>query len=379
MTIYDSATVNLTRDLVRHPSVTPDDYGCQDILAERLKLIGFSEQRLRFGDVDNLWARRGDQSPLFVFAGHTDVVPPGPEDRWTYPPFAAEIVDGHLYGRGTADMKGSLAAMVTACERFIKRNPKHTGSIAFLITSDEEGDAVNGTKKVVEWLQQQKQSVDFCVVGEPSSQYVLGDIIRIGRRGSLTGNLRVHGKQGHVAYPERADNPIHRCGPFIHELCNRQWDNGNGDFPPTSFQISNINGGTGVGNVIPGHLDILFNFRFSPELNATNLQHYVEALCYQHGLDFDIEWMLFGNPFYTAQGELVNAVSSAIKDINKVDAVGSTGGGTSDGRFIATTGAQVIELGPINHSIHEIDEHVNLADLDTLSEIYESILVKLLT
>ncbi len=378
MTIYESLTVSLTRDLVRHPSVTPDDYGCQDILAERLAPIGFTEKRLRFGEVDNLWARRGDQPPLFVFAGHTDVVPPGPKDQWTYPPFAANIVGGHLYGRGTADMKGSLAAMVTACERFIKNNPDHTGSIAFLITSDEEGDAVNGTKKVMEWLKQQQQCVDYCVVGEPSSEHVLGDIIRIGRRGSLTGNLRVKGKQGHVAYPERADNPIHRCGPLLQELCLRQWDNGNGDFPPTSFQISNINGGTGAGNVIPSHLDILFNFRFSPEVTSSHLQKSVEELCHRHKLDFDIEWTLFGNPFYTAQGELTNAVTSAIAEVNSVKAVGSTGGGTSDGRFIATSGAQVIELGPINHSIHKIDEHVSLTDLDTLSEIYETILLKLL-
>ncbi len=279
----------------------------------------------------------------------------------------------------SADMKGSLAAMVTACERFVDQHPNHTGSIAFLITSDEEGDAINGTKKVVEWLQEQNQIPDMCIVGEPSSNNILGDTIRIGRRGSLTGNLRVNGKQGHVAYPERADNPVHRCGPLLHELCRRQWDNGNADFPPTSFQVSNINGGTGAGNVIPGHLDMLFNFRFSPESSATELQQAVEKLCHQYELDFDIEWTLFGNPFYTAPGELVNAVTSTIKEINDVETLGSTSGGTSDGRFIATTGAQVIELGPINHSIHNIDEHVNLADLDTLSDIYESILIKLLS
>lgn len=374
----ESATLQLTQDLLARASVTPNDAGCQRLLAQRLAQLGFRAEHLRFGDVDNLWARRGDSEPLFVFAGHTDVVPTGPEQEWTSPPFTPTIEDGLLYGRGAADMKGSIAAMVTACERFVARHPGHTGSIAFLITSDEEGPAVDGTVKVVEWLQQHKQAIRWCLVGEPTSTIKVGDVIKNGRRGSLNGRLVVHGLQGHVAYPQLARNPIHLAAPALNELCAIRWDSGNAHFPPTTFQISNIHGGTGASNVIPGHLSIDFNFRFSTEVTDALLRSQVEALLDKHKLEYELQWSLSGQPFLTPAGELVEATCAAVQQVCGYSTELSTSGGTSDGRFIAPTGAQVVELGPLNASIHQINEHVSVQDLDTLSQIYERILEQLL-
>ncbi len=374
-----SATAALTRELVRRASVTPQDAGCQDVLAQRLGAIGFDVERLAFGEVANLWARRGRGGPLFAFAGHTDVVPAGPEADWSVAPFAATIRDGLLYGRGAADMKGSLAAMVTACERFVARRPDHDGSIAFLVTSDEEGDAVDGTRRVMAHLQARGETIDWCLVGEPSSDAALGDTVKNGRRGSLTGNLRVNGKAGHVAYPHLADNPIHRSAALIDALCSSHWDEGNEDFPPTTFQVSNVAAGTGAGNVIPACADVLFNFRFSPESSAHTLKTRVEELCRRHGLDYRLEWTLFGEPFRTPSGRLLSAVRAAIREVTHREPRLSTAGGTSDGRFIAPGGAQVVELGPVNASIHKIDEHVSLADLEQLSLIYERVLDELLS
>jgi succinyl-diaminopimelate desuccinylase len=374
----ESATLQLTRALIARSSVTPEDAGCQQLLAERLAALGFHSEHLRFGDVANLWAQRGNNAPLFVFAGHTDVVPTGPESDWSSPPFVPTIKDGLLYGRGAADMKGSIAAMVTACERFVAQHPHHTGAIGFLITSDEEGPAVDGTVKVVEWLQQRKQTIRWCLVGEPTSTDKVGDVIKNGRRGSLNGRLVVHGQQGHVAYPQLARNPIHLVAPAMNELCAITWDHGNAHFPPTTFQISNIHGGTGASNVIPGHLTIDFNFRFSTEVTDALLKQRVQALLDKYQLHYDLSWSLSGQPFLTPAGELVEATRQAVQDICGYDAKLSTSGGTSDGRFIAPTGAQVLELGPLNASIHKVDEHVSVADLDLLSRIYERILERLL-
>lgn len=374
----DSATLQLSKQLIARQSITPNDAGCQQLLAERLASLGFAIEPLHFGEVDNLWARRGDREPLFVFAGHTDVVPPGPESHWSSPPFTPTQKDGYLYGRGAADMKGSIAAMVTACERFIAQHPEHTGSIAFLITSDEEGPAVDGTVKVVDWLQNNKQAIRWCLVGEPTSTDKIGDVIKNGRRGSLNGRLVIHGQQGHVAYPHLARNPIHLAAPLLNELCDISWDKGNDHFPPTTFQISNIHGGTGASNVIPGQLIIDFNFRFSTEVTDELLKTRVETLLKQHGLQYDLQWSLSGQPFLTSTGELVEATRHAVQDICGYEASLSTSGGTSDGRFIAPTGAQVLELGPVNASIHKIDEHVSVQDLYTLSQIYERILERLL-
>jgi len=372
-----SATLELTQDLISRPSVTPEDFGCQQLLAERLAAIGFTIEHLRFGDTDNIWARRGTQSPVFAFAGHTDVVPTGPEDKWTFPPFEPTIHDGLLYGRGTADMKGSIAAFITACERFIADNADHDGSIAFLITSDEEGPATGGTVKVIETLEQRNEKIDWCLVGEPSSTNRVGDIVKNGRRGSLNGRLTVKGKQGHIAYPQLAANPIHLLTPALTELCRIEWDQGNDDFPPTSFQVSNLNSGTGVTNVIPGTAELVFNFRYSTEVTHEQLQQRVEVILQQHGFDYDLKWELSGKPFRTASGALVDAAKHAIKAITGYDTELSTSGGTSDGRFIAPTGAQVVELGPLNATIHQINECVSVADLDTLSEIYEALLAQL--
>lgn len=374
-----SATLDLSRALIERPSVTPDDHGCQQLLAERLQAIGFRIEQLRFADVDNLWARRGDATPLFVFAGHTDVVPPGPLDDWDSPPFEPVIREGLLYGRGAADMKSSIAAMVTACERFVADHPDHAGSIAFLITSDEEGPSINGTVKVIEALQARGEQIDCCLVGEPSSKTHTGDTIKNGRRGSLNGILKIRGQQGHVAYPHLADNPIHKAAPALAELSSVEWDQGNEFFPPTTLQISNIRAGSGTENVIPGVLDILFNLRFSTESTAESIKSRVEDILTRHGLDYTLTWKLSGKPFLTPAGELVDAARTAIQAVAGIDTELSTSGGTSDGRFIAPTGAQVLELGPVNATIHQINECVNVAELDTLSAIYEEILKQLLT
>lgn len=373
-----SATVELAQALIARRSVTPDDAGCQALLAERLARAGFVIEPMRFGVVDNLWARRGTAAPLFVFAGHTDVVPPGPLADWHSDPFAPVIRDGCLYGRGAADMKSSIAAMVTACERFLQTHADHRGSIAFLLTSDEEGPSVDGTVKVVEALTARGECIDWYLVGEPSSRAVTGDVIKNGRRGSLNGVLRVHGQQGHVAYPQLADNPIHRAAPALAELATVVWDAGNEHFPPTSFQISNIQAGTGAENVIPGELEVVFNLRFSTESTVESLQSRVTEILSRHGLNYALQWRLSGQPFLTPAGELVEAARSAIRAVTGMDTELSTSGGTSDGRFIAPTGAQVVELGPLNATIHKTNECVTVSELDTLSGIYEKILDLLL-
>lgn len=374
----DSATLDLSLDLLRRASVTPVDANCQQLMASRLEKIGFKIEHMRFGDVDNLWARRGTNGPLFCFAGHTDVVPTGDLNKWSSSPFEPEIRDGKLYGRGSADMKTALAAMVVACERFVAEHPDHQGSIAFLITSDEEGPSINGTVKVIETLEARHEKITWCLVGEPSSTSQLGDIIKNGRRGSLNGILTVIGKQGHVAYPHLADNPVHRSAAPLAELAAEVWDNGNDFFPATSFQISNIKAGTGANNVIPGELEVVFNFRFSTEVTAEQLKERVHAILDKHGLSYKIDWSLSGQPFLTAKGELVAAAQKAILAVQGIETTLSTSGGTSDGRFIAPTGAQVVELGVINATIHQINEHVNVADLEPLSQIYTNILKNLL-
>lgn len=375
-----SPTLDLTRQLMQRPSVTPEDAGCQELMIARLEALGFVAERLRFDDVDNFWAVHGESGPILCFAGHTDVVPTGPEAQWQHPPFEPVVTaDGLLYGRGAADMKGSLAAMVTACERFVATHPDHKGRIAFLITSDEEGVAINGTVRVVEWLQQQREQITWCVVGEPSSSERVGDVIKNGRRGSLGAVLTVKGKQGHVAYPHLAANPIHLAAPALAALTGEEWDQGNAFFPATSLQISNIQAGTGATNVIPGELKVVFNFRFSTEQTDAGLRQRTEAILDAHGLDYELDWQLSGQPFLTDAGELIDAAVAAIREIAGIDTELSTAGGTSDGRFIAPTGSQLVELGPVNATIHKVDECVRAADLDTLSTMYESILKKLLT
>ncbi|VAW99302.1 N-succinyl-L,L-diaminopimelate desuccinylase, partial [hydrothermal vent metagenome] len=376
-----SSTLDLTKQLIAQASVTPDDANCQTIIAERLKAIGFNIENLNYGEVLNLWAvksaTKDKTKPLFVFAGHTDVVPTGPEENWRFPPFTPTIDNGKLYGRGTADMKGSVAAMVTACERFYKNHPSIEGSVGFLITSDEEGPATDGTVKVIEHLNAQKIQIDWCLVGEPSSTNQMGDVVKNGRRGSLGAELKVKGKQGHVAYPHLAKNPIHAFADAMSELTNTQWDNGNDHFPPTTFQISNINSGTGATNVIPADIDVVFNFRFSTETTSKKLQQEVEAILNKYDFEYDLKWILSGQPFLTAEGKLLDAASSAIKKVVGIETKLSTAGGTSDGRFIAPTGAQVLELGPLNATIHQVDEHVDVKELEQLSEVYEQILVEL--
>ncbi len=373
-----SDTLELACDLIRRASITPDDAGCQDLLQQRLGALGFQNESLRFGEVDNLWSRRGSEGPLLVFAGHTDVVPTGPLDSWRSPPFEPTLNQGKLYGRGAADMKSSIAAFVTACERFVAAHPEHKGSIAFLITSDEEGPAVNGTAKVVETLIARGERIDYCIVGEPTSTSSCADTVKNGRRGSLNGFLRVHGEQGHVAYPHLARNPLHAFAPVLQELVATNWDEGNEHFPPTTFQISNIHAGTGATNVIPGDLEVWLNFRFSTEQSAAGLEQHVEAMLKRHGVDYSIEWQRSAEPFLTAGGALVEAAQAAIEEVAGSRPELSTTGGTSDGRFIAPTGAQVIELGPVNATIHKIDEHVGVDELDTLSAVYEGILRRLL-
>lgn len=373
-----SETLDLSCELIRRASVSPADAGCQEILIARLEKLGFSVRKMPFGPVDNFFAIRGNAVPVFCFAGHTDVVPPGPDSDWQSPPYEPEIRDGYLYGRGAGDMKGALAAMITATEAFIEKNPSHPGSIAFLITSDEEGDATHGTRKVVEQLRQEGQVIDWCLIGEPSSLNHFGDTIRIGRRGSLSGSVTIKGIQGHVAYPELADNPIHRFAPAMTELCKRIWDTGNESFPPTSFQISNIRAGAGANNVIPGELVADFNFRFSTESSAAQLQHQVETMLTNHGCDFSINWHLSGIPFLTPWGKLSAGVTSAVQGIVGMRPQTSTGGGTSDGRFISTMGAEVVEFGLCNGTIHKIDECTAVEDLDWLKMIYERTLALML-
>ncbi|MES2909157.1 MAG: succinyl-diaminopimelate desuccinylase [Pseudomonadota bacterium] len=374
-----SPTLQFTLDLIREPSVTPFDADCQTLMIRRLEAIGFRIERLRFGEVDNFWARRGTEAPVLCFAGHTDVVPTGPVEQWKVPPFEPTITDGILTGRGAADMKGSLAAMVVACEQFVAAHPDHQGSIAFLITSDEEGVAVDGTVRVVETLEARNEKITWCLVGEPSSTTLVGDVIKNGRRGSLGGILTVHGRQGHVAYPHLADNPIHRALPALTELAAETWDHGNEFFPATSFQISNINAGTGANNVIPGDLQVVFNFRFSTELTEAILRERTEAVLSRHDLTYTLNWKLSGQPFLTPRGNLVDAAVKAIRSVTGRETELSTSGGTSDGRFIAPTGAQVVELGPVNKTIHQINECVAADDLDTLTDIYTQLLKNLLT
>jgi len=373
-----SETLELAKSLISKASVTPDDKGCQSIIIERLKKIGFEIHPLKFGDVDNFWATRGNGGPLFAFAGHTDVVPAGNEDAWNTKPFEPTIKDGFLYGRGAADMKGGLASMVTATENFVKENPNHNGTIAFLITSDEEGVAINGTVKVMDYLKENNQKIDFCLIGEPSSTNITGDVIKNGRRGSLNGEINVQGQQGHVAYPHLAQNPIHLIAPALSELCKQEWDNGNEYFPATSFQISNVHSGDGVTNVIPGEAKVMFNIRYSTETTKEELKSKVHEILDLHKLDYSVDWFHSGYPFLTPKGELVSACISAVKETKEITPELATSGGTSDGRFIAQEGTQVVELGPVNATIHQVNESVLVQDLEDLSRIYSKVLTKIL-
>lgn len=370
--------IELTKQLVTCPSITPDDAGCQTILGDHLQKLGFTIEQHPFGKVKNIWARYGTGQPLFVFIGHTDVVPTGPVEQWSSPPFQPEIRNGLLYGRGAADMKGSLAAMMDACEKFLAEHPKPKGSIAWLITSDEEGVSIDGTAKVVEVLQKRQEKVNWCLVGEPTCDKEFGDIAKIGRRGSLSGKIIIHGKQGHIAYPHLADNPVHRALPALSELVSTVWDKGNEFFQPTSLQISNIHAGTGAGNVIPGDLEVRFNLRYSPVITGKQIQETIDAIFYRHNLRYSLEWDHSGKPFLTSRGELVEACVKSIQDVTGLKPELSTTGGTSDGRFMAATGCQIVEFGPRNRSIHQIDEHVAVDDLIALGEVYRQILVRLL-
>ena len=373
-----SPTLALTQALIERLSVSPDDGGCQALMIERLEAIGFSVERLPFGPVENFWATRGREGPVFCFAGHTDVVPAGPREEWRHDPFSPVVEDGILYGRGAADMKSGLAAMVTACEAFVRDHPRHRGTVALLITSDEEGPSVDGTRRVVELLERRGQRIDWCLVGEPSSERALGDVIKIGRRGSLSGRLTVHGVQGHVAYPERADNPLHRFAPALAELVACRWDEGNAHFQPTTFQVSNIAAGTGAPNVIPGELQVRFNLRFSTEQTVASLQAAVEAILRRHGVRYSLSWFVSGLPFLTPPGTLSAAAARAVREELALTPRWSTGGGTSDGRFIAPMGAEVIELGVINETIHKVDECVRVEDLERLHGVYRRTLELLL-
>jgi succinyl-diaminopimelate desuccinylase len=374
-----SSTLELTKQLISRKSLTPNDDGCLDIIGARLAPQDFKLEKMRHSEVDNLWARRGDATPLVCFAGHTDVVPTGPVERWDSDPFTPTVRDGMLYGRGTSDMKGSIAAFITATERFVAEHPQHKGSIALLLTSDEEGIAVDGTTRVVEALKARKQGIDYCIVGEPTSVSKTGDTIKNGRRGSLSGTLTVKGVQGHIAYPHLVKNPIHLASPAIAELAATVWDEGNEYFPPTSFQVSNIKGGTGATNVVPGTVEIVFNFRHSTASTVESLKSRFIAILDKHKLEYDLEWEnSSGKPYLTPRGDLVDAVASAIKQVTGLDTELSTSGGTSDGRFIADICPQVIELGPLNATIHKVNECVPVADLDALSEIYYLTLCKLL-
>ncbi|MBC8028132.1 MAG: succinyl-diaminopimelate desuccinylase [Steroidobacteraceae bacterium] len=373
-----SATVDLTLDLISRNSVTPADQGCQEVMTRRLADVGFEIENLRFGLVDNFWATRGKGGPVLCFAGHTDVVPTGPLEEWKSDPFKPAVRDGFLFGRGAADMKSALAAMVTATEDFVKAHPNHQGTIAYLITSDEEGPSVEGTKKVVETLRERGQTIDWCIVGEPSSEKQTGDTIKIGRRGSLSGRLTVHGVQGHIAYPQLAENPVHTFAPALAELSTRTWDKGNEFFQPTSFQISNLNAGTGAPNVIPGELKARFNLRYSPVQTISGLKDIVEGILKKHGVRFTLEWYVSGEPFYTPPGALSVGVTRAIEAETGFKPKFSTGGGTSDGRFIATLGSQVVECGVINATIHKVNESVAVEDIDRLHRIYLNTLKEML-
>jgi succinyl-diaminopimelate desuccinylase len=374
-----SQTLELTQNLIARRSVTPADEGCQEIMKARLAAAGFQIEPLRYGSVENFWAKRGSVGPVFCFAGHTDVVPTGPLEEWRTDPFVPSVRDGVLYGRGAADMKSGLAAMVTAAEEFVATHPAHAGSIAFLITSDEEGPSVDGTKRVVETLAARKERIDWCIVGEPSSETTVGDTIKVGRRGSFSGRLTVHGVQGHVAYPQLAENPVHTFAPALAELASRVWDEGTEHFQPTTFQISNLNAGTGAPNVIPGELKARFNLRYSPVQTQERLKETVEGILRKHGVRYTLEWYVSGEPFYTPPGMLSDAVGSAIQQVTGSRPKLSTGGGTSDGRFIAPLGAQVVELGVVNATIHKINESVRVEEIDTLHRIYFNVLRNLLT
>jgi succinyl-diaminopimelate desuccinylase len=374
-----SNTLELTQELISRQSVSPADGGCQVLMIERLQALGFEVESLRFGPVDNFWAKRGSGGPVFCFAGHTDVVPSGPVDEWHSDPFTPVVKDGVLYGRGAADMKSGLAAMLTASEEFVAKHPNHRGTLAFLITSDEEGPSVDGTRRVVEVLRERQERIDWCLVGEPSSERTLGDTIKIGRRGSLSGRLTVHGVQGHIAYPQSADNPVHALAPALAELTARTWDQGNEHFQPTTFQVSNISAGTGAPNVIPGELRARFNLRFSTVQTVEGLKTQVEEILNRHRVKYTLEWFISGQPFITEAGELSQAVTRAVQEQLNVVPKLSTGGGTSDGRFIAPMGAQVIELGVINESIHKVNESVKVADIDKLHAVYRRTLELLLT
>ncbi|HIG41635.1 MAG: succinyl-diaminopimelate desuccinylase [bacterium] len=370
--------LDLTKQLIQAESISPSDAGCQTLISQQLVEMGFVVEHLPFGEVSNLWACHGEGPPYFVFAGHTDVVPPGPLSDWQTPPFKPTLIGDKLFGRGSADMKGSLAAMLTATRRFLASFPGHSGTLAFLITSDEEADAINGTRKVIEELQSRQIDLNWCLIGEPSSSQRLGDVIRTGRRGSLHANLRIIGIQGHVAYPDEARNPIHKAMPALTELVEEVWDEGNEYFPPTSMQISNIHSGTGVTNVIPGELELLINFRFSTESTQIDLQRRTKAILDRHGIQHEISWTLSGDPFLTVGGELIAAVQQSLRDIMNIETELSTSGGTSDGRFIAPAGAQVVELGPCNSTIHKVNENVSVEELAQLADVYQQILNRLL-
>ena len=374
-----SDVLALTRQLMARTSVTPDDAGCQQLIAERLQRVGFHCEHLRFGDVDNLWATHGSDGPVLVLLGHTDVVPPGPREAWTSDPFAPEIRDGNLYGRGAADMKGSVAAFVVALEQFVDAHPNHRGTIALLLTSDEEGDGIGGVRQVADAFRERGQAIDWCITGEPSSKQALGDLLRIGRRGTLSATLTVKGVQGHVAYPEKARNPIHLAMPALSELAARQWDDGFESFPPTSLQISNVHAGTGANNVIPGELQVLFNLRYNPNWGAEQLEQACETVLRTHGLDYVVHWHRGGEPFYTPEGPLRAAARAAMAQFAGGPPEESTGGGTSDARFIAPLGAHCVEIGPVNASIHKVDEHVAVADLEALPGLYLALIERMLT
>lgn len=373
-----SDVFDLTCELIARPSLTPDDAGCQPLIAGRLAAAGFAIEQLRLGEVDNLWATHGQGGPVLVLLGHTDVVPPGPRQDWASDPFTAEVRDGVLYGRGAADMKGSVAAFVVAAEQFVAAHPEHPGTLAVLLTSDEEGDAIDGVRHVARLFAERGQRIDWCITGEPSSTARLGDLLRVGRRGSLTGTLSVRGVQGHVAYPDKARNPIHLAAPMLAELVARHWDDGYESFPPTSLQISNIHAGTGASNVIPGELQVVFNLRYNPHWDAERLEAEIAVLLDRHALDYELHWHRSGEPFYTPEGRLRQVAREVLAGFAGVEPVESTGGGTSDARFIAPLGAQCIEVGPVNASIHQVDENVRVADLEALPDLYRTLIEKLL-